>query len=67
MDKKWIDVKTGLPRKRRPVLVYRGGDTLARPSMRYEIAYHLGDGIFTVLDVTHWMYVPDPPDTITES
>ena len=60
MDK-WIDIKTGLPRRRRKVLVYRGDEVSLRPSERLEVSEHLGDGIFLHTCVTNWMYLPDPP------
>ena len=62
----WTSIKVSLPRRRQVVLVYRGYEARLRPSERIETATYLGDNIFTSLGVTHWMYLPDPPNEAEE-
>lgn len=56
----WIPVTERFPEEKTSVLVYRRGDRL-QPTMRIDVCPYLGDGIFCLLNVTHWMPLPEPP------
>lgn len=58
----WISVEERLPNDNESVLVYRCGDNRVQPNMRIDVCPYLGNGIFCMLGVTHWMPLPEPPE-----
>ena len=61
LRRRWIPVSERLPKNGESVLVYRSGDNRISSTMRIDICPYLGDGVFCLLGVTHWMPLPEPP------
>lgn len=59
---RWIPVAERLPKNGESVLVYRSGGNRISSTMRIDIFPYLGDGVFCLLGVTHWMPLPEPPE-----
>lgn len=60
MQPRWIPVSERLPEEKTSVLVYKHGDWI-QPAKRIDVCKYLGDGVFYLLNVTHWMPLPERP------